>query len=132
MLRRPPRSTRTDTLFPYTTLFRSPNVKGSPGGLRDIQTILWIARREFGTLNLQAMVDQGFLTEGEHSLLTAAQEFLWKVRYGLHMLAGRAEDRLLFDHQRSLAALLGSEDNDAKLDIERFMQKYYRIVMSIA
>ncbi|HCH77099.1 MAG TPA: [protein-PII] uridylyltransferase, partial [Pseudomonas sp.] len=99
---------------------------------RDIQTILWIARREFGTLNLQAMVDQGFLTEGEHSLLTAAQEFLWKVRYGLHMLAGRAEDRLLFDHQRSLAALLGYEDNDAKLAIERFMQKYYRIVMSIA
>ena len=74
----------------------------------------------------------GFITEGEHSLLTAAQEFLWKVRYGLHMLAGRAEDRLLFDHQRSLAALLGYEDSDAKLAIERFMQKYYRVVMSIA
>ncbi|MEG4315926.1 [protein-PII] uridylyltransferase [Pseudomonas sp. FIP_A4] len=109
-----------------------PNVKRSPGGLRDIQTILWIARRQFGTLDLQAMVDQGFLTEGELSLLTAAQEFLWKVRYGLHMLAGRAEDRLLFDHQRSLAALLGYEDSDAKLAIERFMQKYYRVVMSVA
>ncbi|MEB2328283.1 MAG: [protein-PII] uridylyltransferase [Pseudomonas sp.] len=109
-----------------------PNVKRSPGGLRDIQTILWIARRQFGTLDLQAMVDQGFLTESELSLLTAAQEFLWKVRYGLHMLAGRAEDRLLFDHQRSLAALLGYEDSDAKLAIERFMQKYYRVVMSVA
>ena len=54
------------------------------------------------------------------------------MRYGLHMLAGRAEDRLLFDHQRSLAALLGYEDSDAKLAIERFMQKYYRVVMSIA
>ncbi|UVO19651.1 [protein-PII] uridylyltransferase [Stutzerimonas stutzeri] len=109
-----------------------PNVKRSPGGLRDIQTILWIARRQFGTLDLQAMVDQGFLTKSELSLLTAAQEFLWKVRYGLHMLAGRAEDRLLFDHQRSLAALLGYEDSDAKLAIERFMQKYYRVVMSVA
>ncbi|MFL9815145.1 [protein-PII] uridylyltransferase [Stutzerimonas sp. VN223-3] len=109
-----------------------PNVKGSPGGLRDIQTILWIARRQFGSLNLSAIVDQGFLTEGEYSLLVSSQEFIWRVRYGLHMLAGRAEDRLLFDHQRSLAALLGYEDSDAKLAIERFMQKYYRVVMSIS
>lgn len=109
-----------------------PNVKGSPGGLRDIQTILWIARRQFGSLNLGAIVDQGFLTEGEYSLLVSSQEFIWSVRYGLHMLAGRAEDRLLFDHQRSLAALLGYEDSDAKLAIERFMQKYYRVVMSIS
>src|SRR5690606_18689018 len=109
-----------------------PNVKGSPGGLRDIQTILWIARRQFGSLNLSAIVDQGFLTEGEYSLRISSQAFIWRVRYGLHMLAGRAEDRLLFDHQRSLAALLGYEDSDAKLAIERFMQKYYRVVMSIS
>ncbi|MGK9065216.1 [protein-PII] uridylyltransferase [Stutzerimonas chloritidismutans] len=109
-----------------------PNVKGSPGGLRDIQTILWIARRQFGSLNLSAIVDQGFLTEGEYALLVSSQEFIWRVRYGLHMLAGRAEDRLLFDHQRSLAAMLGYEDSDAKLAIERFMQKYYRVVMSIS
>ena len=109
-----------------------PNVKASPGGLRDIQTILWIARRQFGSLNLSAILDQGFLTEGEYSLLVSSQAFIWRVRYGLHMLAGRAEDRLLFDHQRSLAALLGYEDSDAKLAIERFMQKYYRVVMSIS
>ncbi len=109
-----------------------PNVKGSPGGLRDIQTILWIARRQLGSLNLSAIVDQGFLTEGEYSLLISSQAFIWRVRYGLHMLAGRAEDRLLFDHQRNLAALLGYEDSDAKLAIERFMQKYYRVVMSIS
>ena len=109
-----------------------PNVKGSPGGLRDIQTILWIARRQFGSLNLNAIVDQGFLTEGEFALLVSGQEFIWRVRYGLHMLAGRAEDRLLFDHQRSLAALLGYKDSDAKLAIERFMQKYYRVVMSVS
>src|SRR5690606_18204674 len=107
-----------------------PNVKGSPGGLRDIQTILWIARRQFGSLNLSAILDQGFLTEGEYSLLVSSQAFIWRVRYGLHMLAGRAEDRLLFDYQRSLAALFGYEDSDAKLAIERFMQKYYRVVTS--
>ncbi|WP_313516062.1 [protein-PII] uridylyltransferase [Pseudomonas sp.] len=109
-----------------------PNVKGSPGGLRDIQTILWIARRQFGTLNLHAMVGQGFLIESEYALLASSQEFLWKVRYALHMLAGRAEDRLLFDHQRRIAGLLGFEENDAKLAVERFMQKYYRVVMGIA
>lgn len=109
-----------------------PNVKGSPGGLRDIQTILWVARRHFGTLNLHAMVGQGFLLDSEYALLASSQEFLWKVRYALHMLAGRAEDRLLFDHQLKVATLLGFEDSDNKRTIERFMQKYYRVVMAIA
>jgi [protein-PII] uridylyltransferase len=109
-----------------------PNVKGSPGGLRDIQTVLWVARRQFGSLNLHSLVQQGFLVESEYSMLASAQEFLWKVRYALHMLAGRAEDRLLFDHQRNLASLLGFEDGDGRLAVERFMQKYYRVVMGVA
>ncbi|AOE87120.1 [protein-PII] uridylyltransferase [Pseudomonas sp. TCU-HL1] len=109
-----------------------PNVKGSPGGLRDIQTILWVARRQFGSLNLHGLVQQGFLAEIECSMLASSQEFLWKVRYALHMLAGRAEDRLLFDHQRKIASLLGFEDGDGKLGIERFMQKYYRVVMGVS
>jgi [protein-PII] uridylyltransferase len=109
-----------------------PNVKGSPGGLRDIQTILWVARRHFGTIKLHAMVAQGFLLESEFAVLTASQEFLWKVRYALHMLAGRAEDRLLFNHQGAIAALLGFDDGDEKQAIERFMKQYYRVVMGIA
>ncbi|WJN58377.1 [protein-PII] uridylyltransferase [Pseudomonas sp. SO81] len=109
-----------------------PNVKGSPGGLRDIQTILWVARRQFGSLNLHSLVQEGFLVDSEYSMLASAQEFLWKVRYALHMLAGRAEDRLLFDHQRKIAALLGFEDGDGRLAVERFMQKYYRVVMGVA
>lgn len=109
-----------------------PNVKGSPGGLRDIQTVLWVARRQFGSLNLHSLVQQGFLVDSEYSMLASSQEFLWKVRYALHMLAGRAEDRLLFDHQRKIAGLLGFEDGDGKLAVERFMQKYYRVVMGVA
>ena len=109
-----------------------PNVKGSPGGLRDIQTILWVARRQFGSLNLHSLVQQGFLVDSEYGMLASSQEFLWKVRYALHMLAGRAEDRLLFDHQRKIAALLGFEDGEGKLAVERFMQKYYRVVMGVA
>lgn len=109
-----------------------PNVKGSPGGLRDIQTVLWVARRQFGTLNLQALVGHGFLLESEYALLSSSQEFLWKVRYALHMLAGRAEDRLLFDHQAKIAALFGYRDGEGKRSIEHFMQKYYRVVMGIS
>ena len=109
-----------------------PNVKGSPGGLRDIQTILWIARRQFGTLKLSAMAANGFLIESEYRLLASAQEFLWRVRYALHMLAGRSEDRLLFDHQRRIAPLLGFNDGEDKLAVERLMQKYYRSVMVVA
>ena len=109
-----------------------PNVKGSPGGLRDIQTVLWIARREYGTLNLHALADEGFLLESEQAVLASSQAFLWRVRYALHMLAGRAEDRLLFDHQRSVADLLGYSDENPKRAIERFMQQYYRVVMTIS
>ena len=109
-----------------------PNVKGSPGGLRDIQTILWIARRQFGTLKLEAMAANGFLIESEYRLLASAQEFLWSVRYALHMLAGRSEDRLLFDYQRRIAPMLGFQDGEDKLGVERLMQKYYRKVMVVA
>ena len=109
-----------------------PNVKGSPGGLRDIQTIGWVALRHFGTNDLRKLVDQGFLNDSEYSILTSGRAFLWQVRFALHSLAGRAEDRLLFDHQRAMARMFGFEDNDAKLAVERFMQKYYRIVMSLS
>lgn len=109
-----------------------PNVKSSPGGLRDIQTIGWVALRHFGTSNLRQLVDQGFLNEPEYNILAAGRAFLWQVRFALHTLAGRAEDRLLFDHQRALARLFGFTDSDAKLAVERFMQKYYRTVMSLS
>ena len=109
-----------------------PNVKSSPGGLHDIQTIAWVALRHFGTNDLSELVQQGFLNEPEYRILDSGRAFLWKVRFALHTLSGRAEDRLLFDHQRALAKLLGYEGTDSKLAVERFMQKYYRVVMSLS
>jgi [protein-PII] uridylyltransferase len=76
-----------------------PNVKASPGGLRDIQTIGWVAKRHFGAETFDELVAHGFLTAGELRKLRTAQAFLWKVRFALHTLTGRREDRLLFDHQ---------------------------------
>ena len=109
-----------------------PNVKSSPGGLRDIQTIGWVAKRHFGTDTLDELVAHGFLTREELRKLKAGQSFLWRVRFGLHMLTGRREDRLLFDYQIKLAKLFGYEDASFTLAVEQLMQKYYRTVMDIS
>src|SRR5580704_1622608 len=109
-----------------------PNVKTGPGGLRDIQTIAWVAKRHFGAATLDDLVTHGFLTEAELRRLKQAQAFLWKVRFGLHALNGRREDRLLFDHQLRLAKTFGYEDASYTLAVEQFMQRYYRTVMDVS
>ncbi len=109
-----------------------PNVKESPGGLRDIQMIGWVAKRHFGADTLAELVDHGFLTADEHRLLHEGQAFLWQVRFGLHVLAKRREDRLLFDYQRELARQFGYRDTPQKLAVEQFMKQYYRTVMELS
>lgn len=108
-----------------------PNIKNAPGGLRDIQMISWVAKRFFQVRTLTQLEGKGFFTEEEFSLLRSGEEFLWRVRYGLHLIAGRAEERLLFDHQRELAAMFGYRDNSENLAVEQFMHRYYRLVMSL-
>ena len=106
-----------------------PNVKTGPGGLRDIQTIGWVAKRHFGAESLDGLARRGFITASELRRLRQAQAFLWKVRFGLHVITGRREDRLLFDHQLKLAQTFGYEDATYTLAVEQFMQRYYRTVM---
>src|SRR3546814_13966697 len=108
MILRPPRSTRTDTPFPYTTLFRS-----------------WAQ-------TLGELRERGFLTKHECDELFAGQDFLWRVRFALHMLTGRHEDRLLFDHQIQVAQLFGYQDDDSNRAVEQFMQLYYRTIKSLS
>lgn len=108
-----------------------PNVKEAPGGLRDIQLINWIAKRHFDVHRRSQLVYKQFLSEEEYLTLRKDEEFLWKVRYGLHYLAERPEERLLFDYQRQLATLLGYSDGNGKLAVEKFMQRYYQTVLSI-
>ena len=108
-----------------------PNIKGSPGGLRDIQTISWIAQRHLGTSRLTELIRLGFLTKLECDWLEEGRRFLWKVRFGLHLLAARGEDRLLFHHQRELAKRLGYEDSEGMLAVEIFMNDYYRHVLEL-
>ena len=109
-----------------------PNVKEGPGGLRDIQTIAWVARRHFGAGTFGELVDRGFLIAEELDALESGRRFLWRVRFALHVLTRRAEDRLLFDHQRQLAGMLGFEDDGERLGVERLMKRYYREVTELS
>ena len=108
-----------------------PNIKESPGGLRDIHTIGWIAKRHFETRRVTILKDSGFLTKGEFNTLQEGREYLSKIRIALHLLTGRGEDRLSFELQRTLAGQLGypGQGNEP---VERFMHKYYRTVMELS
>lgn len=108
-----------------------PNIKECPGGLRDIQIIGWVAKRHFDAETLHDLVVHDFLTEEEYATLHNAQAFLWKIRFGLHVIANRCEDRLLFDHQRTLATQFGYKDDKKSLAVEKFMKQYYRTVMEL-
>jgi len=109
-----------------------PNVKQSPGGLRDLQTIGWVAKRHFGADTLQELASHGFLTVRELAQLQSAQSYLWRIRFALHLVTQRREDRLLFDHQIRLARMFGYEDATYTLAVEQFMQRYYRTAMFVS
>ncbi|HLF96912.1 MAG TPA: [protein-PII] uridylyltransferase [Methylococcaceae bacterium] len=113
----------------HTAFNLEPNVKEGPGGLRDLQMLGWVARRLYGALRLQQLVALGILTDDEYAELENARDFLWNMRFALHALVSRGEERLLFEHQRELAASFGhGEGNPA---VESFMQQYFRIVKGV-
>lgn len=117
--------------FHDTAYNLEPNIKDGPGGLRDIQVIGWVAKRHFAADTLHDLVTHNFLTEKEYQALHEGQSFLWQIRYGLHLLAKRREDRLLFDHQRTLATKLGYQDDSKSRGVEKFMKQYYRTIMEL-
>lgn len=118
--------------FNNTAYNLEPNIKDGPGGLRDIQVIGWVAKRHFAAQTLHELLDHEFLTAQEYQQLIKGQEFLWRIRIALHLLTGRREDRLLFDHQRTLAKQFGYTDHDHRLAVEHFMKDYYRTVMELS
>ena len=109
-----------------------PNIKEGPGGLRDIQMIGWVAKRHFNADTLHDLVKHHFLSEEEYFQLMEGQNFLWQVRFALHTITQRREDRLLFDYQRTLAELFGYRDENTNLAVEQFMKKYYRTLMELS
>jgi [protein-PII] uridylyltransferase len=109
-----------------------PDIKNAPGGLRDIQTVAWVAKRHFGAATLEDLVGHGFITEAEYRQLNEGLQLLWRIRFALHMIAGRSENRLLFDYQRQVALMFGYTDSKASRAVEHLMKAYYRAAMNIS
>ncbi|HHJ11627.1 MAG TPA: [protein-PII] uridylyltransferase, partial [Chromatiales bacterium] len=117
--------------FGDTAYRLEPNIKESPGGLRDIQMIGWVTKRHFGARSLEELLHRGFLERDEYEALMAGERYLWRLRYALHRLSGRKEDRLLFDYQKTLALQFGHQDGPGNLAVESFMQHYYRTITEL-
>ena len=109
-----------------------PNIKESAGGLRDLQTILWIARAAQIGKNWTDLSRQNLITADEAREIRRHEQFLQSVRIRLHYLAGRREDRLLFDHQSALAAQFRLRDRPNRLASEQLMQRYYRAAKTVS
>jgi len=103
-----------------------PNCKESPGGLRDLQIILWVAKAAFFGTTWDELVHEDLLTDEEARQLTQAERFLNNLRIRLHLLVKRKEERLLFDHQEAMAQAMGFERTETKRASEVLMQRYYR------
>jgi [protein-PII] uridylyltransferase len=103
-----------------------PNLKEGPGGMRDVQTLHWMALRIIGTSDLESLVSIGQLGPDELTTLERERRTLSRLRFGLHLVARKREERLRFDYQKLLAERLGHVDNADNLAVEQMMQGFYR------
>ena len=108
-----------------------PNLKESPGGLRDLQMILWVSRAAGIAISWDQLAAKGFVTREEAIGLRRAERVLKEIRIRLHFTAGRREDRILFDYQTALAAQFGFAGDAGKRQSEQMMQRYYRTAKSV-
>ena len=109
-----------------------PDLKEGPGGLRHLDLLYWLGLHAGVPPQWSRLQRAGWVDSAAAAALAAAEDELLRDRYALHLLAGRAEERLLFDHQRTLASRLGHADAEGVLGVERFMQGYYRAATTVA
>jgi [protein-PII] uridylyltransferase len=103
-----------------------PNVKEGKGGLRDLQSLFWITKYIASARTHDQMIERGYFTQQEYDSFVAAHDFLWAVRCHLHLSAGRASEKLTFDHQVDVAKRMGYQGGKGMRGVERFMQDYFR------
>ena len=103
-----------------------PNLKEGPGGLRDVHTLHWMALRVLGARGLEPLVALGQFGADEYATMELQRRILSRLRWGLHLVAGRREERLRFDYQKPLAARLGHTGDAGNLAVEQMMQGFYR------
>lgn len=103
-----------------------PNVKEGKGGLRDLQSLFWIAKYVHGVRQAEDLVPLGLFTREEFDTFTRAEDFLWAVRCHMHLVTGRTTDQLTFDLQVEVAQRMGYADSRGRRAVEHFMQDYFR------
>ena len=108
-----------------------PNIKEGKGGLRDLQTLFWIAKFAYNTTDVSELVAKGVFTDTERRRFTKASNFLRTVRCHLHYLTNRPEERLTFDVQPELAHRLGYKDHAGTRGVERFMKHYFLVAKDV-
>ncbi|WP_425359612.1 [protein-PII] uridylyltransferase [Enterovirga rhinocerotis] len=108
-----------------------PNVKDGKGGLRDLNTLFWIAKYVYRVSTPEECVAAGLFTADEAELFRRCEEFLWRVRCHLHFATGRAEERLSFDNQRLVAQRFGYKARTGLSGVERFMKAYFSIAKQV-
>ena len=109
-----------------TVYLLEPNLKEGEGGLRDLQTAMWVAAVKYKFNNPKELIIKGILSEEELDSYYAALDYLWRIRNELHYFSGRKNDQLIFDAQVHLAAFFGYQDRGRSLAVEDFMRDYYR------
>lgn len=110
--------------FGDSVFLLEPQLKSGEGGLRDLETALWVAQVRFGVRGLGGLLEAAILPASEVARLRAARDFLLRTRHEVHFLRGRKEDRLTFDLQESVARFFGYGQGDG-LPVEQFMRDYY-------
>lgn len=117
--------------FHSTAYNLEPNVKENPGCLRDIQNIGWVAKKHFKEYDGWSLVGHGYFTQQEHAELIECRSNLWRMRFALHLVAGRSENRLLFDYQTEVAEKLGYTGS-GKSAVESMMKAFFRTVRRVS
>lgn len=108
-----------------------PNVKDGKGGLRDLNTLFWIAKYVYRVKEPEELVAAGLFTQDEFNLFARCEEFLWRVRCHMHFATGRSEERLTFDLQRTIAERIGYAPRGGLSAVERFMKAYFLIAKDV-
>ena len=122
---------RRHEFYSETAYNLEPNLKESPGGLRDIHTMVWVAKWYFDVDLLSKYTDDSYLNKNEYDLLNKGLKLLWKIRFALHLISNRREDRLTFQYQKEVAAMLGYMDGDS-IAVEQLMKEYYQTATRVS
>ncbi len=120
--------------FQNTSYNLEPDLKYSPGGLRDLHLLYWLALRETGAKNLEQLLSKNWIDEEEYRELKQSQQFLFQLRFALHLLSKRDDNRLLFERQKQLCEFLmfNQDTTTPNAGVEAMMKRFFQSVQFLS